>query len=134
MVVVLRMNKMMKTFRSILTIVLTGILMVGIALFIWAVSWCGTATFQEGNPLPFIRAMQQMNRTDKEIAVVEYEQPAWLMKNQLAEQDALTQFLRQQGWHAVDRMGTARTYQRGEESLRITCRMFTRHYQFCIAY
>ena len=121
-----------------ITISLLTISAVAFVLFtaatVWAASWCGSATFQEGNPLPFIRAMQQMEAQNTDIVVVQRTPTTWLMRapHTLPQQDALTHILERKGWRFADQMGGDHIYRRGDVYLHVHCRMFTSRYQSCM--
>ena len=89
-----------------------------------------SAAFQEGNPVPFIVAIDTLNSTGSEIVAVGATGRVWLQRNQLepAPKDAMTRLLATRGWELTDVMGAGRTYSCNSARLKVVQRMYTTKY------
>ena len=89
-----------------------------------------SAAFQEGNPFPFITAIDRLNASNLEVVPVGTSGKVWLEKNRLEElsTDAMTRLLATRGWVLKDVMGSGRTYTRNSINLKVFQRMYTKNY------
>lgn len=116
--------------RRVFSAALLGIALMGLGCFVWAVSLCGSAVFQEGNPVPYALAITHLKRLNEEITPVKIREGIWLQANKQepAERDAMTRMVARQGWRLDDQMGAARYYKRGTGTLKVIGRMYSGKY------
>ena len=88
--------------------------------------------FQEGNPLPLLRSIGQLEISGVGAVPLDAQQRHWLKRpDARADQDGLTRVLGEQGWELAYREGMGRGYTKGGRTLRMTCRMYTSSYEIC---
>ena len=93
----------------------------------WVLATCGTATFQEGNPLPYAVAIRRLERGV--ITPVGSDGRTWLARSGPAGGSALEAVLAQRGWVHEDQMGAIHSFRRGDERLQVLERVYTSRYE-----
>ncbi len=91
------------------------------------VGYYNTVLFQEGNPLPILRATAKLETTQAEILPVKPERRILLQK--AGPEDPLNEYMLEKGLSFKERLGSAIFYQDdGGSVLLVDSRMFTRRY------
>lgn len=98
------------------------------SIFVLAiVVYYNTVLFQEGNPLPILRAAAKLETTQAEIVPVTPDQRILLQK--AGPEDPLNEYMREKGLAFKERLGSAIFYENDEGSaILVQSRMFTRRY------
>src|SRR5262249_17887910 len=82
-------------------------------------STCGTATFQEGNPIPFALAIRRLERTGAQITRVCGSGRLRMSRATLEGRRAFDRALAEQGWRFEDQMESVILYRKGDRRLRV---------------
>ena len=80
--------------------------------------------FQEGNPLPVLWAIINLEFTDSDL--VPFADNKFIQKD--GPETSLTDFLAEHAWEFKDRLGSAIFYTRGDHELFVKTRSFTGFY------
>ncbi len=89
-----------------------------------------SAAFQEGNPFPFIAAIDRLNASNLEVVPVGTSGKIWLQLNrhEAESKDAMSRLLATRGWELTDQMGAGRRYSHNQSRLSVVQRMYTTRY------
>ncbi len=103
------------------------ILWAGVVMGIVVLLMILPALCQEGNPLPLLAGVLQLEMSGQRIVLIHHER---LLLMQKASEDAspLTDYLAAVGWQFSERLGSALFYTRDETVLSVHARQFTRRY------
>lgn len=103
-----------------------SLIVTGLALFIFMLFF-GTALFQERNSLPVFSAVLRLELSGIEIAPISSNSNLLIQK--VGEGEApLTEYLSENGWEFIDRLGSAIFYEKDGATLTVSSRMFSRRY------
>jgi hypothetical protein len=86
----------------------------------------GGVLFQEGNPIKVGAAIMKLQFTDKEF--VEIENGKYISSFEGNEALVLKEEMKRDGWKFVEQFGSGYLFEKGEETLTVSTRMFTRNY------
>ena len=125
-----RHRAQMRRRRRALGMIVCVLLGIRAAPYAWVLYWCGSATWQEPDVIPYALALQRLSRTGEEIVPVATSGRVWMQANrrEFAESDAMTRLLARQGWRLADVEGAGRYYKKDGKTLLLSERMFTGRY------
>lgn len=86
----------------------------------------GGILFQEGNPIPVLRAVYNLEWSEYRIVPLAGSEIKLLQKS--GSEEPLTEYLADYGWLFRERLGAALFYDQNEETLFAEARMLTRRY------
>ena len=114
---------MKRIFLSLLMVFILLIGLLGIRF--------GSALSQEGNPLPILSSILDLELSDSEYErFAESETQNWYVSANSGEfrYDVITEFMNDKGWDFEEQLGSGFVFRKDDESLVIESKLYSEHY------
>lgn len=94
---------------------------------IGAIASSSAALSQEPDTPAILRAAFRLKLTRSDVVMVNRDPQRLLIRNT----DDLNHHLKDQGWVWVDQLGANSTYRQNDQTLNVTCGMYSQHFMIC---
>ena len=119
--------KLLKRIRAkLITIIST--LIVTFLLFGIVIGMYGNVLFQEGNPIPLIKSIVELELNEDKFVRFSDDPISYISKSKIDRENTIIEYMNEKDWTYKEQMGSSYFFTRGEEEISVPTRQFTRYY------